>query len=195
MKRLMVFGAACMMLIAVSGCAKKVKRVGVEKVIDLSGKWNDTDSRLVSDEMMNDCLSRPWVTNHMAAAGGKIPAVIVGTVVNKTDEHIISETFTKDLERAMINSGRVQVVASSQERKEVREEREDMWENASEETLKQFQQEHAADYMLKGVINAIKDKEGKKSVTYYQIDLELINTETNQKVWLGNKKLKKYIKD
>ncbi|MDA3792440.1 MAG: penicillin-binding protein activator LpoB [Elusimicrobia bacterium] len=194
MKKLSAVSFIALLVLFAAGCGKSVKRVEVEEQIDLSGKWNDTDSRLVSEEMISDCLSRPWVGNHKVKEGND-PAIIVGAVVNKTDEHIISETFTKDLEREFINSGKVRVVASSDERKEVRSEREDMQRNASDETVKEFMKEEAADYMLKGVINSILDKEGKKSVRYYQIDLELIDTETNRKVWIGNKKLKKYIKN
>ncbi len=180
--------------IIVSGCGKRVERIDVGKQIDLSGRWNATDSRLVSEEMINDCLSRPWINQHHEKTGEK-PTVIVGTVVNKTDEHIATETFTKDLERAFINSGRVQVVASRQERREVREEREEMQEWASEESVKKFMEEEAADFMLKGVINSILDREGRRSIIFYQINLELINTETNRKVWIGEKEIKKYIRN
>ncbi|MFW6134342.1 MAG: penicillin-binding protein activator LpoB [Elusimicrobiota bacterium] len=192
MKRtyLVIFGALILLSL---GCAKKIERVDVEKQIDLSGRWNDTDSQLVSRQMVSDCLSHSWIDNYSLKEGEK-PTVIVGTVVNKTDEHIISETFTKDLERAFINSGKVHLVASKAERKEVRQEREEMQEHASDESVKEFMQEEAADFMLKGVVNSIRDKEARKSVIFYQIDLELINTETNQKVWIGDKKIKKYIK-
>lgn len=192
MRNKKLFAAVILTVLMIWGCGKKVDRIDVEEVKDLSGRWNDTDSRLVSQEMTKDCLSRPWILEHTAASGNK-PTVIVGTVINKTDEHIISETFTKDLEKAFINSGRVTMVASRQERSEVRQERSDMQEHASSQTAKKMKQEKAADYMLKGVINSIIDKEKKKKVVYYQIDLELINTETNQKIWIGDKKIKKYI--
>ncbi|MEA3506722.1 MAG: penicillin-binding protein activator LpoB [Elusimicrobiota bacterium] len=195
MRKLRWAGVIALAVIAAAGCGgKTVKRVDVEKQIDLSGKWNDTDSRMVSEEMIDDCLSRPWLENHTGDTG-EAPTVIVGEVVNKTDEHIISETFTKDLERAFINSGDVNVVASKMEREEVRAEREDMQSHASDKSVKVFMEEEAADYMLKGTINAINDKEGKKSVRFYQVNLELVDTETNQKVWIGSKKLKKYIKE
>lgn len=183
-----------LLIFAVSGCGKKVHRIEVTKQIDLSGKWNDTDSQLVSEEMISDCLSRPWISQFQTETGEK-PIVIVGTVINKTDEHIISETFIKDLERAFINSGRVQMVASRQEREELREEKIDMQKGfTSAKTVKSLAEETGADFMLKGVINSIQDKDGRKKVIYYQIDLELINIETNQKVWIGDKKIKKYIK-
>ena len=178
----------------VAGCGKTVSRIDVDKQIDLSGRWNDTDSRLVSEEMISDCLSRPWLSRFSEEAG-HAPTVIVGTVRNNTDEHIISETFTKDLERAFINSGLVRVVASRHEREEVREERREMQEWASDDTVKELTEEHAADFMLIGTVNSIRDREGRREVIFYQVNLELVHTQTNQKAWIGDKRIKKYIRN
>ena len=62
-----------------SGCAAKktVERVDVETTIDLSGRWNDADSRMVSQAMIADCLNHPWITQHMSASMGKKPTLIV----------------------------------------------------------------------------------------------------------------------
>ena len=49
--------------------------------------------------------------------------------------------------------------------------------------------------MLTGTINTIVDQEGNKKVVFYQVNLELSNIETTEKVWLGDKKIKKYIKN
>ena len=53
--------------------------------------------------------------------------------------------------------------------------------------------EIGADYMLMGEISQINDREGKEEVRYYQVDLTLVNIETNVKAWLGQHKIKKYI--
>jgi hypothetical protein len=180
-------------MLVVSGCAG-VKRVEVEEVIDLSGRWNDTDSRLVSEEMIRDALNRPWLERFKIAHGGKPPVVIVGTVENRSHEHINVQTFVKDLERALINSGEVEFVASRGEREEVREERRDQAIHAAEETAKPMGEEIGADYMLKGSINSIMDKISGKAVIFYQVNLELIDLKTNKKVWIGEKKIKKYVK-
>jgi PBP1b-binding outer membrane lipoprotein LpoB len=55
--------------------------------------------------------------------------------------------------------------------------------------------EVGADYMLQGVINSIVDEYKREKVVEYQIDLQLTNMETNEVVWIGDKKIKKYIKD
>jgi penicillin-binding protein activator len=187
--------AVAILAVAVlSGCAtKQVKRIETDKVIDLSGRWNDTDSRLVAEEMVGDALSRPWIGNFQQKNHNQ-PTVIVGTVVNKSHEHISVQTFTNDLERELTNSGRVQFVASRSERGELREERTDQQTQSSQETAKGLGKEIAADFMLQGNINSIEDEEKGEKVVYYQVTLELVNIETNVKVWFGDKKIKKYIK-
>jgi hypothetical protein len=87
----------------------------------------------------------------------------------------------------------VNFVASKEERTEVREERADQQEQASAETMKRFQQETGADFMLRGDITSIIDQDGGEKVKYYQVNLELINIETNQKAWVNNKRIKKVV--
>ena len=85
------------------------------------------------------------------------------------------------------------MVASAEEREQIRDERADQQEFSSEESMKEWGREHGADYMLIGVINSIEDREGGEMVVFYQIDLTLIDLERNTKVWQGQKKIKKYI--
>jgi uncharacterized protein (TIGR02722 family) len=187
-----VISVSTIVLTACGGTS--VKRVDAGEQIDLSGAWNDTDSQLVSEELIQDALSRPWVDNFIRQQGNS-PAVIVGTVRNLSHEHINTRTFVADMERALVNSGRIDFVASSTERGEIRDERIDQDLNSTEVTRNAAGQEMGADFMLKGEINTIIDKEGKKQVRYYQVDLTLISMADNRKVWLGQKKIKKYVKN
>lgn len=183
-----------LVMVAFIGCSqrKTVTRVEPGTIIDLSGEWNDIDSRLVAEEMISDVLSRPWVGEYKGA-NQKAPTVIVGTVRNRSSEHIATIPFIKNLERELINSGRVDFVANKEERSEVRDERQDQQDNASDETVKKFRQETGADFMLQGDITTIIDQAGGEKVKYYQVNLELINIETNKKVWIGEKKIKKVV--
>lgn len=182
------------LLLASCATGPTVERKAVDTTIDLSGRWNDADSRMVSEEMIQDCLNRPWLERFKVKNDSKIPTVIVGRVKNRSHEHINVQTFVKDLERALINSGEVQFVASSGERTGIRDERKDQAKHASEETMKGPGQEIGADYLLIGSINTIRDDIGSKAVMYYQTNLELIDMATNIKVWIGEKKIKKLIK-
>ena len=172
-------GLAVILALGLGACATKVERVETKQVIDLSGQWNDTDSRLVSEEMMKEVLAKPWVDNYYRRYN-KPPAVIVGEVRNLSHEHLNVNAFLNDVEIALINSGKVKVVASRVEREEIREERADQDIHASEETRKAMGKELGADFMLKGTINSIVDEENKQAVKFY-------------KVWVGQKKIKKFV--
>ena len=180
------------LLFLIAGCGQTVTRVDSDTVTDLSGNWNDTDSRLVAQEMIQDVLSRNWLSKFNRSKG-KAPTVIVGTVRNLSHEHINTRTFIADMERELINSGDVEFVASAKEREEIRSEVKDQDLNATEETRKARGQEIGADFMLQGSINSIVDAVSGEQARFYQIDLTLIQLGTNRKVWLGQKKIKKTV--
>jgi uncharacterized protein (TIGR02722 family) len=171
---------------------REVARLETDTVTDLSGQWNDTDAKLVAGEMVSDCLARVWLTDFIAAQGEK-PVVTVGTIRNMSSEHIDTDVFSSDFERELINSGKVRFVASREQRGEIRDERMDQQSYSSEETMKKFGREVGADFILLGAVKSITDQIENKSAVFYQTDFELINLETNEKVWIGSKEIKKGI--
>ncbi len=181
-------------LVGFSACANapKITRTDAAQQVDLSGNWNDTDSQLVAQEMIQDLLARPWLSDFTAQKNDK-PRVTVGTVYNKSSEHINTDTFVEELERELTNSGKVRFVASKDARLELRQEKIDQAQNASMATAKSAGQEVGADFMLQGQINTIFDQAAGTSLKYYQVDLELVNITTNEKVWIGQKKIKKIV--
>ncbi len=174
------------------GAETKVTRTDPTVVTDLSGRWNDTDSRLVAQAMVQEAVDSPWIQN-FTRAKHRQPVVIVGTVLNKSHEHINVQTFVTDLERELTNSQKVTFVAGKGEREEIREERREQAAHAREDTQKPPGKELGADYMLKGTISTILDESDGVKAIFYQVDLELIDLESNVKSWYGQKKIKKVI--
>jgi hypothetical protein len=121
--------------------------------------------------MVKDALERPWV-QRFTQVTGRGPMVIVGSVLNRTHEPLNTQTFVIDLERALRNSGRVQVVA---------------------DTVKPAGQEAGADFILQGTINTLVDELEKTKMVFYQVDLELVDIASNVKVWVGQKKVQKLV--
>ncbi|ULA67545.1 MAG: Penicillin-binding protein activator LpoB [Nitrospira sp.] len=179
---------------AVSGCGHetKVTRVDTGTVTDLSGRWNDTDSQMVAEAMVKEALANPWLGN-FTKGKNRQPVVIVGTVLNKSHEHINVQTFVNDLERELTNSQKVTFVAAKGERDEVREERREQAVHAREDTQKAPGKEIGADYMMRGSIATILDEQDGAKAVFYQIDLEMVDLENNVKSWFGQKKIKKVI--
>lgn len=195
MRRIFIGTLVVLTIALINGCAnRKITRVDPNETIDLSGRWNDSDSRLVSEEMIGDLLTSAWIPRYLKA-NDKRPVVVVGLVENKSHEHINSETFIKDVEKAIIRDGNIRLVVAGEKRNELRKERAEQQDYASPETTKKWGKELGADFILQGTINSIVDSYKKQKVVTYQIDLQLTNIETNEVVWIGDKKIKKQISD
>lgn len=182
------------LLLLLAACSRHVTRIDPAETPDISGNWNNTDSRLVAEEMIHDALSAAWLSQFNEAKNRK-PVVIVGMVTNQSHEHITAEIFMKDLERSFITTSKVGLVQSGKKREEMRAEKADQQTNASQSSMKKFGLENGADYILQGSINSIVDAHKRKKTVTYQVNLELTNIETNEVVWIGDKKLAKYIKN
>ena len=177
-----------------AACSHKVSRIDPAETPDISGSWNNTDSRLTAEEMISQSLNDKWLSEYVQAKGKK-PVVIVGMVTNKSHEHIEAETFMADLEKSFITTSKVGLVQSGKKREEMRSEKADQQTNSTVSTLKKFGLEKGADYILQGSINSIVDSYKRKKTVTYQINLELTDIQSNEVVWIGDKKIAKYVKN
>lgn len=171
---------------------KKTHPIEPETVTDLSGKWNDTDARLVAREMIADCLSRAWIPAYVGVTGGK-PVVTIAPIHNRNGERIDTKTLAIHFERELLNSDQISFISSRGQRDEIRDERLDEHEFASRETIKRISAETGANFILVGAIKSTTDEIQGAKVVYYQTDLEMINVKSMAKVWKGTKTIKKEI--
>ena len=187
-------GLLAMAVLLLVGCAQetRITRVDSEIVTDLSGRWNDTDSRIVAESMVKEALEYPWL-NNFSSSRHRQPVVVVGTIQNSSHEHINVNTFVADLERELTNSQKVTFVAGKGDREELRTERKEQAMYAREDTQKAPGREIGADYMLKGSFATILDEAGGTKAVFYQVDLHMVDLESNAKVWFGQKKIKKVV--
>lgn len=181
-----------LVVLSFASCSRQVTRVSPDQQIDLSGRWNDSDSKLAADALIDQVLNQGWIGNFKQEFDRK-PVVTVGLITNKSSEHIDSDTYIKDIEKAILNDGRVRLVQAGAKREELRQERADQQDFASKETIKKWGRELGADFILQGDITSIIDSYKKEKVRYYQLNLELTNLESNELVWMGDKKIKKYV--
>lgn len=178
-----------------TGCLSSgVERVDAGTQTDLSGYWNDTDVRIVTNDLASQLTESSWYTNFIKEEGRK-PVIITGSFRNNSDEHMDTSIISKKLEMSLLNTGKVLSVAAGASRSEVRKERDDQQMNASLESAKNIGNETAADFMLQGDVKTIVDSDGKTVTRTYFVTCELINIETNTKIWVGeNSSIKKIIK-
>ena len=74
-------GLVALAVLSLAGCAQetRITRVDSEVVTDLSGRWNDTDSRMVAESMVKEALEYPWL-NNFSGSKHRQPVVVVGTI-------------------------------------------------------------------------------------------------------------------
>ena len=201
MKKLFFVPIVLLLSIALfTACASgpQIARVDASTQIDLSGRWNDTDVRTVSNSLINSCLSSPRVTQFIQQYSnqnkGKLPACLVGTFRNESSEHIDTSIISKAMEIAIVNSGKMDFVAGGDTRTEIRGERMDQQGNASDETAAAWGYETGAALLLTGTVKSIVERAGNTSVRSYFVSAELTNIETNRRLWMGeNNEIKKVI--
>lgn len=193
--RMSAVGAMVVFAMLFASCAStSVKRYSADdNVKDLSGYWNDNDVNQVCTTLIDSCIKSKRVAE-FEKKYNRTPIVIIGTIKNKSVERIDTSILSKRFQNAIINDGTLEFVADANQREELRAEKYDQAENAYE-TAKSIGNETAADFMLQGSVTTIVDTAGREQVRTYQVDMQLIDLETNKIIWSDqNNDIKKYIK-
>ncbi|MBC7661395.1 MAG: penicillin-binding protein activator LpoB [Chitinophagaceae bacterium] len=153
-------------------------------------KWSETDAHKVAGSLINQVLTKPWLTQFEAVKKQK-PIVIVDEIANRTDEHIDTKALTEAMTDELINAGKVRFV-NGEKRKQILEEIKYQNSGTTEaKTRKSLGKQIGADFMLSGAISSsVHTQEGLKTVTY-QTALTLTDLETAEIVWSGKEEIKK----
>jgi penicillin-binding protein activator len=178
----------------VSCQTRSVTRIDPAEQIDLSGRWNDTDSRKVADQMIYDLFQSPEFKSYVNQKGGK-PAIVVGMIRNKTSEHIDADNYVKKFEFVIHKSGIADLVESSDFRDMLRKERLEQQDFADPKTVKEMGREIGADVMLFGDMTSEVDVYNNKRVVNYITTLYLTDIETNKRIWYGQNEIKKFVRN
>jgi uncharacterized protein (TIGR02722 family) len=192
--RLLALGALAAALPLACGPSREVTRVDPEIVVDFDYRFDEDDARAVADAMIDQALDHPWLDQWFVDHARR-PVVIVGFVRNDTSDYIDTALFTKQIERALIDSGRIRLVAESTVRDELRDERLQGQEYSRPETVKRLAYELGADLMLLGRVGESLDLtlDQQSGSVYYQVNLELIDIESNEKLWIGERQIEKLV--
>lgn len=180
--------------LVLGSCARSVTRMDPGESVDLSGRWNDTDSRQVANAMIQNLLGSEKFKEYAATLGRK-PAIIVGLVRNRTSEHIDTENYIKRIELALFNSGVADLVESGAFRDKLRVERVNQRDFARASTVAKWGEETGANLMLFGEMTSETDVYQKQRIVNYVTTLYLTDMETNKRVWYGQEEIKKYVKN
>ncbi|MCU0398094.1 MAG: penicillin-binding protein activator LpoB [Cyclobacteriaceae bacterium] len=190
----MKYAVYFLLITGLVACSRSVTRVDPGTQIDLSGRWNDTDSRMVADQMIHDLFKSDAYQKYANDLGRK-PVIVISSIKNKTSEHIDAGNYIKKFEIVIHNSGMADLVESEDFRDKVRQERAEQQDFADPATAARWGKELGADLILFGEMNSETDVYNKKRVTNYITTLFLTDIETNRRVWYGQHEIKKFIKN
>ena len=182
------------LLLIVCSCARSVTRVDPNTQVDLSGRWNDTDSRKVADQMIFELFESDSFKKYKDGLARK-PVIVVGIIKNKTSEHIDAGNFVKKFEIVIHNSGMAELVESDEFRDKLRQERAEQQDFADPATVSKWGKEIGADVMLFGEMNSETDTYNNKRVVNYVTTLFLTDVESNKRIWYGQNEIKKFVKN
>jgi uncharacterized protein (TIGR02722 family) len=193
-RNLLIVAIVLMTIVVLSSCSSgiNVSRIDSSKKIDLSGNWNDTDIQIVTKALVDSSLKSNWI-DQFRVRNGKNPTVVIGTIINRSSEHIDTAIIAKRFEMALINTNRVDMVADIDLREQVRQEREEQQYYASEESSVALGKELGANFLLQGAVRTVVDQVSGRSVRTYYVSAELIDIETSRKIWVGEESIRKMI--
>jgi penicillin-binding protein activator len=185
MKRIYLLPFVFPLLLFLSGCGpNRYLPAGY----DVSGRWNDDDARFLAIELVEEALNHPRVME-FENRNQRVPVLIVADVKDIATEEIDVEYFMLRLERKLLNSGNVRVIRGSEFRDFLREETGEENPIVSADLLAKWKRELGADFMFTGTMNS---REQRRRIDYIA-KLQLTNLHSGERVWTGQRKLRKRI--
>src|SRR3989337_3146250 len=163
MKRL---STIAFILFLISCQTRTVTRINPDAQIDLSGRWNDSDSRAVADQMVQQLFTSEKFKEYIKESEKK-PSIIVGLIKNKTSEHIDAANYVKKFEMAIYNSNMAELVESEEFRDKLRLERAQQQDFPEPPKVSKWGKEIGADLMLFGEMTSETDTYNNKRVVNY----------------------------
>ncbi|MDR2051897.1 MAG: penicillin-binding protein activator LpoB [Treponema sp.] len=177
--------------LAFSACASgpRVSMADPNTRTDRSGRWSDADSRQVSATLIEKCLGSPgldeYIDDYRDKHDGKRPSIVLRRFTYEASEHINTDIIASIMEEAIVNSGKLRFVAGGELRENIRTERQDQQSYASEGTAASLGNETGPALVLTGNISVQVDRAGGNEDRSYFVSAELVDIETNAKIWIG----------
>jgi len=192
MKRsLLVVGFGILIFLVACKSKESIQKVSEKQTQILTeGYWNAEDSRLVAEKLVKKMLSDRWRTEYMIVHKNARPILIVGIVQNLSTEKIDTNLFLKDIEKSIIKGDLVRFIQSGNKKSIL------MTELANSDTINtisNWAQRMGANFVVNGLISSSEELKRREKIIIYRAKLKLINSETQQPVWLGEEKINKKI--
>jgi len=166
-------------------------------------KFGITDRQRMTDTMVQSLLEAPGLAylDHSGKGDDKRVIIYMGSIENRTSEHIDTTGISDSIRVSLLKSGRFRLVAGKQGQAEIDEQV--RFQQGSGKVnpaqAKEFGKQLGADVILYGVLRSIEKKRGrslesggvKTRRTDYQFTLNCENIETAEFIWADEKDITK----
>jgi hypothetical protein len=165
--------------LALPGCGgKTITRTESGASKDLSGRWNDVDTKNTVKEIVEKALRAPW-PDRFIAEHKRNPIIVIGKFIARAEGEVINTSLiTNALVEEFLNSGKIDVLSDPEETRKILEDQAGFAEKG-----KEMGKEAAADYVLTGSIGVQNDQEGRESVKFYIVDFNMVDIQSRKLVW------------
>jgi uncharacterized protein (TIGR02722 family) len=174
-------------LAPLAACSTSVTYEDPEEVEILSTDFSYSDLKQISQDLTNSFLgSGRWE--------GEVPRIVVGGVVNRTNQHIDTVNITDTIETVFVQSGKFTVLPASgnygleeMEKELAYQQSGKVDQAAAAELGKQL----GAEYVFYGRFTSMEARGGDVSSVVYKFTMKALNVQTRQIVWQDEKDLRK----
>lgn len=190
MKRILVL---LMMVLLAAGCGKEATReidLATDKAEDAD--FSSADLFKVTDGMMNSIRANGFYQLYAGQHGGEKPVMLLAkALLNKTDEHIDTRLVLEKIRTAMMKENMVQFVddqAFDMALDQLNLQATDLYDNSKAAKLGNFV---GAKYILRGTITNLRKQDGRETVNYFNITMDIFDVETLLIKWTDEVEFKR----
>ncbi len=148
----------------------------------VSMEYGSTDLQTIAEFMTQSLINSPVIME-----APQKPRIRLHHIKNYTTEHIDTKGIADKIRVKLLRSGKVVFLADGANLDQVFEER-DLNEATTTQTTSSMT---ASDYILTGSVRSINKRSKEISDVFYQITLELTNTQKGEIVWAEEKEIRK----
>lgn len=178
-------------LVFIISCAGTSTYVSPGETTQMDDKFSDTDLKMMAESMYNSIINRLDLIGQ-GQSERKVIALL--PVINKTSEHIDTESIADKLQINLLRSGTLRFVDRSKIAAMTAQFDLSGSGLMDPNTVKSAGKVIGADYFMAGTISSIEKRDRTKSLTYYRLSMRLVDAETNEIVWADEFEIKKQSK-
>ncbi len=167
-------------------CTQKTSYSSGEN-LQLASSFSFQDQRVLVNAINEQLRNDKDLIN--SALSSTRPTIIIDSIVNKTSEHINTQSITDSISASIIREGLFTLVSRQKLDVLAKEKKLNDLGLTSEQRAVQLGKLWGAKYVLYGNFSSIVNYVGRTKQTYYKLSIFIQDVETGAQIWIGEKEI------